>query len=975
MFINAAVIIFSFLLKLLPLNKSNVYSYLWRHNGASISKLFGDIVKIHLKKNKLKQDLSFIRTCKKEELIPTFARIRLANPRIRDSKLIRQCSMNILQAEIKCKKRELTTCFRHISRLNIELKNNVSHIVHTRLQSIINQIVLKSNNNVEKRHMKKLNRLRGDKIVNGNRTPKIDPVTDFSTRKLTTEERHVLSHGLHHVYPSDNFDHVQFVCNMEYFYARLLNVRTTHQHYEQKAPDLKVLHELTSIQLQVASEIRSIANTVRRKAPMELKQISGEHRRSFQVLQSLAKDRSIVITKPDKGRGVVVMNRCDYLQKMHTIVDDTSTFRRIDTDTTISNEDRLTNILRRLKKEGFITEGEYSLARPVGSMPARLYGLPKLHKTGIPMRPVMAATKTVGYGLGKVLTRRLDDLRKSPYVVKDSFEFVDKIRKSANAEKTMVSFDVKSLFTNVPLTYTIDLILDRMYPKCNTNCQGRSKARQCNDCRRREDFNILLRAATSEIQFIFDDKIYIQHNGVAMGAPLAPVIADIFMAHLENSLMDKLKQIGVQEWFRYVDDTFVLLNPNTSIDNVLNILNEFHPSIKFTHEPEENNSIPFLDVRVLRTEVKKVKEVEEDNEKEKEIITTYIFDTTIFRKETFTGLMTNWHSFVPFSYKKSSVVSMIKRALSICSTYSLLTEEFDKIRTICQKNDYPAWFIDIRIGIGLSKYLEKMKTNEPHLPVSGCPKRRMFIEIPYIGEQTDALKKKISRLTAESRPDLDIHYVAKPPRSVKTFFPTKDPVPKHLQSDIVYAAKCKDCGDTYVGKTERQCNRRLREHGAPKDTFDRNPGTDESENTLDIVSSTKNKTHHNRKSRKDKIEAKQLPTRRSSRIRNKKEAMVNNSSNQKIEQQITHATTERTKSDNPDVVLSSLAEHEKNTGHHIDWKNVRVLWRDNISYRLLIKESLVIRAHEPPLNRTTHSVPLLIFPEGLERNLVPDPNG
>ena len=68
-------------------------------------------------------------------------------------------------------------------------------------------------------------------------------------------------------------------------------------------------------------------------------------------------------------------------------------------------------------------------------------------------------------------------------------------------------------------------------------------------------------------------------------------------------------------------------------------------------------------------------------------------------------------------------------------------------------------------------------------------------------------------------------------------------------------------------------------------------------------------------------------------------------------------------------------EHEKNTNHHIDWRNTRVLWRDNNPYRLLIKESLVIRAHEPQLNRTTHSVPLLVFPEGLERSLIPDPNG
>ena len=75
--------------------------------------------------------------------------------------------------------------------------------------------------------------------------------------------------------------------------------------------------------------------------------------------------------------------------------------------------------------------------------------------------------------------------------------------------------------------------------------------------------------------------------------------------------------------------------------------------------------------------------------------------------------------------------------------------------------------------------------------------------------------------------------------------------------------------------------------------------------------------------------------------------------------------------DNP----SSIAEHVQSTGHKMDWKNFRILWRDSNTQRLMIKESLVIRAHEPRLNRTTHSVPLLIFPEGLERHLVPDPNG
>jgi hypothetical protein len=96
---------------------------------------------------------------------------------------------------------------------------------------------------------------------------------------------------------------------------------------------------------------------------------------------------------------------------MCAIPDDSQSFRRIETDTTLLSEERLTNHLRRMKKAEFISEEEYSLARPVGSMPARIYGLPKLHKANCPLRPVMSATKTVGYGLGETLTRRLDHLR------------------------------------------------------------------------------------------------------------------------------------------------------------------------------------------------------------------------------------------------------------------------------------------------------------------------------------------------------------------------------------------------------------------------------------------------------------------------------------------------------------------------------------------------------------------------------------
>ena len=375
---------------------------------------------------------------------------------------------------------------------------------------------------------------------------------------------------------------------MEYFYALSINFHTDYRHYEQKDAKQQVVHQLSSVQLHTASQLRSIASSFQKKAEQETKSNNQEFKHIDRTLRSLKLDQSIIITKPDKGRGTVIMDKSDYICKMQSILQDETTFKCIDHDPTLVNEDRLIRLLLRLKKEGFITNAEYNLAKPVDSRAARLYGQPKLHKPeqNYPLRPVMSAIKTVGYGLGRMLSNRLSHLRKSPYVIKDSFDFLNKIKSSKNVSKTMISFDVVSLFTCVPLTFTIDYILDQMYSTCSKICLHLPRTRQCVKCQQRIDFETLLRTATSETQFTFDNKMYVQHIGVAMGAPLAPMMADIFMVNLETTLMDRLMQQGVCEWYRYVDDTFVLVNSTIDVNNILAILNDFHASIKFTHKVE-----------------------------------------------------------------------------------------------------------------------------------------------------------------------------------------------------------------------------------------------------------------------------------------------------------------------------------------------------------------------------------------------------
>ena len=101
---------------------------------------------------------------------------------------------------------------------------------------------------------------------------------------------------------------------------------------------------------------------------------------------------------------------------------------------------------------------------PSGSTPGALYGLPKVHKTNCPARPILSTIGTYNYKLAKFFVPILQPYTVNEYVIKDSFSFVSEITAfSTDEELVMASFDVSSLFTNIPLDETIDLCTDLIF--------------------------------------------------------------------------------------------------------------------------------------------------------------------------------------------------------------------------------------------------------------------------------------------------------------------------------------------------------------------------------------------------------------------------------------------------------------------------------------------------------------------------------
>ena len=234
--------------------------------------------------------------------------------------------------------------------------------------------------------------------------------------------------------------------------------------------------------------------------------------------------------------------------------------------------------------------------RPKFAQTERPHGLPKTHKRFEdlpPFQPIVDTSNTPYYGIAKFLANLSNPFTLNDFTVKDSFDAANKIQQIPkelfDLGYKFVSFDVISLFTNVPLAKTIDIILKRVYSEnlVTTNLTKRTMKK-------------LLNNACSKTAFTFNDKIYKQIDCLSMGSPLGPLLANTFMTELEKDIIQKLiDKKFIKFYIRYVDDTLLLVK-DKGIDPILKELNSYNRNIKFTVDQFINEDVHFLDIKIHR---------------------------------------------------------------------------------------------------------------------------------------------------------------------------------------------------------------------------------------------------------------------------------------------------------------------------------------------------------------------------------------
>jgi hypothetical protein len=495
--------------------------------------------------------------------------------------------------------------------------------------------------------------------------------------------------------------------------------------------------------------------------------LTKEH---LDALKRLRDNDSIIVCKPDKGAGIVLMDRTDYTSKMEVILSDNSKFQKMERekDKTKPIEKAISKVLCQMKMKGIIDASTFERLHPTGTTIPRLYGLPKVHKPGVPLRPILDMFNSPYHSLAKWLVSLLEPIRKelAPHSLKDTFQFIESIKDLKLDGRQMYSLDVVSLFTNVPLRETIDYICEFIEQS------GKDIRIPVTDLR------TLLLLCTQNVQFLFNNKIYRQKDGVAMGSPLGPLLADIFMGKLETQCLNTtIKELT--SYHRYVDDIFIISSNDIDSTDILSKFNSAHPNIAFTVEREQNGSLNFLDADLLRR-------------------TDNSIQRKVYRKPTWTGQYIHFDSFVPLNQKRNLIRCLTERATKICSN-DCLQDELDFLKHTFTLNGYPERFI-----------LKTMQSIRKAPKIQTAGKKRVYISLPFRGDSISEVitrKLKCSIETTFMAANLCLSFSSSPAIS----FQLKDRLPKSTTSFCIYSFVC-SCRASYVGRTTRYLSDRMREH-------------------------------------------------------------------------------------------------------------------------------------------------------------------
>ncbi|XP_062711953.1 uncharacterized protein LOC134289692 [Aedes albopictus] len=486
----------------------------------------------------------------------------------------------------------------------------------------------------------------------------------------------------------------------------------------------------------------------------------------------------VVIVESDKGKQTVLLYEKDYDSKMREMLADQHTYEVTAANPTSGYQRMNNNIVSRLRSLSLIVffvffKTAYQLKTNAAQCP-RIYGLPKVHKQNMPLRPVVSNIGAPTYMLSKYIGKILQASINSSYNIRDSFSFcsfINSVRLPDNY--VLVSFDVTSLFTCIPRDLVSRTVIERWQ-------EIRENTDICLDL-----FLEIVEFCLGCNYFSYKGKYYKQIFGTAMGSPLSPAVADLVMESLLDNVVGKI-DCPVPVLKKYVDDLILALPPD-KIAEVLNIFNSFDPNIQFTCEMEQDGKIPFLDMTLVRKHDQTIR-------------------TEWYCKPMASGRLVDYLSGHPLHLKMNTVTNFIHRVREFTTNAPRETAN-QIIDETLRINHYPT---------SLRHRLLSRNTNRTSINTTVNETPTIYKPMLFVNDLTQRLRKSFEAVL----PNITLA-----PRYENTtrrmFNNMKDTVPMEMRNNVIYRIPCHDCDASYVGLTTTLLKQRLSSHRTTMNQLER----------------------------------------------------------------------------------------------------------------------------------------------------------
>ncbi|RYE20179.1 MAG: hypothetical protein EOP45_11485 [Sphingobacteriaceae bacterium] len=407
----------------------------------------------------------------------------------------------------------------------------------------------------------------------------------------------------------------------------------------------------------------------------------------------------------------------------------------------------------------------------------RIYALPKIHKNDMPLRQIVSTVDSPATALSIYIDEILKKILHRNYDVTNSMDLVKRLRRiKLNKLEILLSFDIIMLFPSIPVEFLLQILENRWREiKRHTNMS-------------KELFmNIMKFIITDSSFFEYNNTVYKQIDGVAMGQNIAPTLANLVTDEILDTILPKLTFLP-KLLVKYVDDLFAII-PANKVNEMLKALNSVHPSIQFTHELEhEDGTLPYLDIKLIKAE-------------DGRIITDW------YNKETASNKLLNFHSNHPFRMKCNVAFNMFYRVLSL-SDVRFHDKNIKKCTDILRKNSYPLNIITKQMHRAFGKINGTQPAPAPN--TDSNPKYRSVVYVKGLSEKVNCLLSHTAN---------DIKIAPKPIRQLKSTLYTKLKQKRDVDetTHCIYKVPCKGddnnpCEKCYVGQTKNSFKNRKRTH-------------------------------------------------------------------------------------------------------------------------------------------------------------------